>query len=69
VTSPLAGVSPPDVLIMLRHRGGAWEWDIRWPGPPAMRSTGSYPGLGDVMDSVTADVLAQTLQADRYREP
>lgn len=51
---------PPDVLVMLRHDGGAWEWDIRWPGPPSMRSTGARPDLAEALAEVTADVLAQT---------
>jgi hypothetical protein len=46
-----------DISIRLWKQDGMWEWDIRWPGPPQMRSTGAARTLREALVDVTSDVL------------
>jgi hypothetical protein len=48
------------VQVWVWEQDGLWEWDIRWPGPPAMRSTGARTTLESTMSAVTYDVLTHT---------
>jgi len=45
------------IEIKIWEEGGRWEWDIRWAGPPAVRSTGNRATLPETMAEVRRDVL------------
>lgn len=49
---------PKSVSIRIWEQDGMWEWDVRWAGPPKMRSTGSRPTLLETVAEVCNDVLA-----------
>ena len=46
------------MTIDIWEENGLWEFDIRWPGPPKMRSTGCRSTLLEALAAVTDEVLA-----------
>ncbi len=46
------------MTIEIWEENGIWEWDVRWPGPPKMRSTGCSSSLPAALTAVTEEVLA-----------
>jgi hypothetical protein len=50
-----------DISMRIRKQDGMWEWEVRWPGPPKMRSTGAAATLREALASVTGEVLIMAL--------